>query len=134
MAIAGAYGKASADDIERAVERFWNITLQDIKSGWMDVMVKRLFKELSRQLAAVESVKYDRNTNQPPPPEREKNARVLAILEHTLERLARMEKQRLEMHEKKKARTYDNIRAEIERRLNKGAAARKTKGVSRRAG
>ena len=131
MAIAGAYGKASADDVQRAIERFWDITLADIESGWMDVMVKRLFKELSRQLEAIEGVKYDKKTEQPPPPEREKNARVLAILEHTMERLARLEKQRLEMHEQKKTRSYDNTRAEVERRLNKRAAARKKKSVSR---
>jgi len=133
MAIAGAYGKASADDVQRAIDRYWDITLADIESGWMDVMVKRLFKELSRQLAAIENIKYDRGTNQPSAPEREKNARVLAILEHTMERLTRLEKQRLEMHEQKKARTYENTRAEVERRLDKCALPRRKKGVSRRA-
>lgn len=131
MAIAGAHGKASAADVQRALEACWDITLDDIESGWIDIMVKRLFKELHRQLGAVEGIKYDNNTNQPPVPQRERNARTLAVLEQTLERLARMEKQRLELREQKKGRSYEHTRAEIERRLDKRAAARKKKGVSR---
>lgn len=128
--IAGAYGKASDEDIERAYADLWDITHEDIKSGWMSLMVKRLFAELSRQLSAMEKVKYDKETNQPPPPERAQNARTLAILEQTLERLAKMEKQRDEMHEQKKSRSYASTRSDLERRLDKRAAAGKKKSVS----
>lgn len=90
----------------------------DIDSDWMDDMVKRLFKELRRQLAQVESTKpHDDDTKAATV--RATNVRALSAIERTLERLARMEQQRVVSRKVSTVARNDEIRAELERRLDK---------------
>jgi len=89
---------------------------EDIDEDWMDDMVKRLFRELKRQLSQVENAKpvegrEDGNL-------RAANARTLANLERTLERLARLEQQRVLARETKVAAKDDDARAALERKLD----------------
>jgi hypothetical protein len=94
---------------------------QDIDENWMDQMVKRLFIELQRQLSQVENsqkVEGETQANL-----RSHNARTLAALERTLERLAKLEQQRALMRETKVAAKHDGARAELERRIDRLAAA-----------
>lgn len=97
-----------------AMEQMWEITIDDINSEWMDIMVKRLFRELNRQLVQVESLKPE----QARAADRVQNARVLASLERTLERLARLEKDR-EGRRERKGLKNDDARKALECRLDK---------------
>jgi flagellar biosynthesis regulator FlaF len=88
---------------------------EDITEDWMDDMVKRLFRELKRQLSQVENAKPAPETHQAGL--RAANARTLAGLERTLERLARLEQQRALVRETKVTANKDNARAALERRI-----------------
>jgi hypothetical protein len=103
-------------------EQLWEIRPEDIEEGWICVMTKRLLKELNRQISSIEATKIDKTTSQPGPQERALNAKTLATLEQTLERLARLEKQRDAMLESKKGRTYASARDEIQRKFDKRAS------------
>jgi hypothetical protein len=105
-----------------ALDKLWEIKPEDIEEQWMGVMTKRLLTELNRQIAAVEATRIDKKTEQPTPELRERNAKVLASLEQTLERLARLEKHREAMFESKKGRTYASAREEIQRKFDKRAS------------
>src|SRR5580692_6040013 len=107
-------GQRSDIAVVAALEQMWEVTIDDINSEWMDIMVKRLFKELNRQLAQVESLKPE----QARAADRVQNARVLASLERTLERLARLEKDR-EGRRERKGLKNDDARKALERRLDK---------------
>ena len=114
-----------------ALDQFWEIKPEDIKEQWMGVMTKRLLKELNRQIAAVEATRIDKKTEQPTPELRERNAKVLASLEQTLERLARLEKQREALFENKKGRTREDMRTTLQHRVGARAVTRKKTKVSR---
>jgi hypothetical protein len=89
----------------------------DIDEEWLDQMVKKLFRELEKQLAAVARSKpADAST-------RAADARTLNSLERTLERLARLERERAAVRERKVVRHDDDARAALERRLDKLAGA-----------
>ncbi len=112
--------------------KFWKgVTAEDIPQGWMDDMIKRLFDELNRELIRVEdksrkqSDKEWPQTREPPetPADRAANARTLASLQHTLERLTRMELQRQSLRETKVGPNHDGAREELERRIDRLAAA-----------
>ncbi len=60
----------------------------EIPEGWIDQMTKRLLDELNRQLIRMENVKND-DFSKTSATERERDARTLAQLERTLERLSR---------------------------------------------
>ena len=86
-------------------------------SEWLDLMVKNLKDELQRQLARVCEAA-------PQPGEdttkmRASDARTLATLQNTLERLGRLEQQRAQVREKKVAGHDQDTRAALERRLDK---------------
>lgn len=87
---------------------------------WLDDMVKKLMTVLEAQLNAVADTqpKADAAT-------RAANARTLASLERTLERLSRLERERAQVREKKvaKAGGPDGARQALERRLDKRLAA-----------
>jgi hypothetical protein len=97
--------------VSEAVE---GVTPEDIDSEWMNDMVKRLFKELNRQMCQLESIKEGTGTA----PNRAANARTLSALERTLERLARMERERELLREKKVAKKNDEVRDALIRRLD----------------
>ncbi|MDB5740211.1 MAG: hypothetical protein JWP16_1251 [Alphaproteobacteria bacterium] len=95
-------------------------------SEWLDTMVKRLIAELEKQLVAVAGAQTDQST----PQSRAADARTLAVLERTLEKLARLERERATVREKKIARHDTQGRAALERRLDKRLAARGQKGAA----
>lgn len=98
----------------------FDVTLADVKSDWMDLMTKRLFAELNRQLCQVESEKKEALTSE----DRVQNARVLATLQTTMERLARMEAKRNAHRKGKTIATDADLRKSMERKLDSIAAAK----------
>jgi len=92
---------------------------RDIDSQWLDDMVTRLLKELNRQMCQLENLKQGTATG----PERAANARTLDSLERTLERLARMEREREALRQKKVAKKNDEAREALIRRLDQLLAA-----------
>jgi len=98
--------------IVAALEKLWTITLDDIKSDWMDLMVKRLFSELNRQLLQIESQKPDIVDGGT----RLQNARTLASLQHTLKELSHLEREREARRESKVKKT--DARKTLESRLH----------------
>ena len=86
---------------------------------WLDEMMTKLQRELERQLNRVASAKTDDDDSR----ERAADARTLAALERTLERLARLERERALVKEKKIAKHGESARAALERRLDKRLAA-----------
>lgn len=85
---------------------------------WLDEMVKKLFRELEKQLARVSKAGAGENAAG-----RAADARTLSSLERTLERLARLERERAAVRERKVVRHDDDARAALERRLDKLAGA-----------
>ncbi|HWA03879.1 MAG TPA: hypothetical protein VG819_10155 [Rhizomicrobium sp.] len=89
----------------------------DIDSRWMDDMVKRLFKQLHTQLARIEATKpEDGDTRKASV--RAANIRALDTLERTLERLARMERERTAGRTARETESREQIRARIQHRIN----------------
>jgi hypothetical protein len=118
-------GQESVHWYVTALDQLWEIKPEDIKEQWMGVMTKRLLKELNRQIAAVESIKEDKEMKRPTPEERAHNAKILASLEQTLERLARLEKERVAIFEGRKGDTRESARSEILRKLDAQPAREK---------
>lgn len=93
---------------------------EEIDSEWLDLIMKKLFKTLESQLQQVAKAKPAPGDAQA----RAANARTLSSLERTLERLARLERERLTLREKKVAgrdavAESGDARAALERRLDK---------------
>lgn len=86
--------------------------LRDHPDEWMDEMIQRFFLETGKQLKLIEETKAREASEQ------ERHARTLASLERTLERLQRLESARAS-RERKVAMSYEEARAEVERRLDK---------------
>jgi hypothetical protein len=96
-------------------------------SDWLDRMTEKLFIELGHQL--------DRIAKARPTDARARaaDARTLLSLQQTLERLAKLERERGAVREKKVAKHDENARAALERRLDKllaASAAQKPAGKS----
>lgn len=108
--------------------RLIEVTPEDLKSDWIDLMVKRLFAELNRQLCQVESKK----DGEMKPGDRMENARVLASLQQTLEKLARMEARRDLVRKGKNIAKDADARKALERKLDQLAAARSANDNSRK--
>lgn len=97
-------------------------------ADWLDTMVDRLIKELERQLEKVE-----KGEGRSSSATRAADARTLAALEQTLERLSRLERERAAVRAKKL--THDaNPRAALERRLDQRLAATQKKGAAAKPG
>lgn len=92
-------------------------------SKWLDEMITKLQRELQRQLDRV-SQAQDTGSDAG---ERAADARTLTSLERTLERLARLERERAAVKEKKIAKHDGSARAALERRLDKRLAAAGTR-------
>ena len=103
----------------------------DIDEDWMDDMVKRLFTELRRQLSMIESTKPS-NDETKVASVRAANVRALDSLERTLERLARLEQQRVASHKVRTATQDEEIRITLERRINRFIAHAASQGVSKK--
>ena len=106
-----------------ALEKQFEITLEDISSHWIDLMSKRLRRELNKQLCQVENQKAETSTST----DRRENARVLASLQNTMEKLVRMEAQRDARRKGKNIAKDADARKELERKLDRIAAAGRTK-------
>ena len=92
-------------------------------------MIKRLFDQLNRQLLKVEDLKKDEN--EPDDPQtRAINARTLASLERSLERLTQLEQRRLAVQSTKVSPSNENQRAALERELHQLVAAERSGEVS----
>jgi len=97
---------------------------------WLDIMVTRLQAELQRQLARISDLENPPNTAS----ERAADARTLVALERTLERLAKLERERAAVKEKKIAKHDGSARAALERRLDKRLDAAKSRGAAAKPG
>jgi len=93
---------------------------------WLDEMVKKLKAELEKQLGRVTEAARTKGDAAA----LAADARTLATLERTLERLAKLEQARALVHETKVKKSHDGARAELQRRLDKLAAAGKPKRAS----
>lgn len=100
------------------------------ETEWLDKMVTKLQTELERQLNAVTKAQGLDDT----PASRAADARTLSALERTLERLAKLERERAAVHEKKIARHDKGGRAALERRLDKLAGAAKPRRAAGKPG
>ncbi|HEX4301531.1 MAG TPA: hypothetical protein VHZ78_01970 [Rhizomicrobium sp.] len=101
-----------------------NISAEDIPTGWIDDMVKRLFEELNRQMIRIERTsmqmsdkKNDKNEYDDKPEEREQHARTLARIQTQLERLTEMEMKRASLRKTKKSHKPKETRADVYGRL-----------------
>ena len=92
-----------------------------LDSEWLDEMVKKLQTELQAQLDRVAKASADAGAGDHQA--RAADARTLASLERTLERLARLERERAVIRETKIQKHDTGARAALERRLDKLAAA-----------
>jgi putative protein kinase ArgK-like GTPase of G3E family len=111
--------------------RAQGVTPDDIDADWMDDMVKRLFTELRRQLSMIESTKPN-NEETKVAGVRAANVRALDSLERTLERLARLEQQRVASRKVRTAVRDEEIHITLERRINRFIAHAASKGVSKK--
>ena len=100
------------------------ITPKDVKPTWLDNMVKRLFKELNKQLARIEATKPDDNDPKKASV-RVHNIRALSSIEQTLERLARLEQQRVASRKVRSLARDEDLRTKIEHRIARIVAARR---------
>jgi len=94
---------------------------------WLDEMVKKLITVLKAQLDEVAKAGGGRDARS-----RAADARTLASLERTLERLSNLERERAAVREKKIAangKDRESARAALERRLDKRLAAGAKKGT-----
>jgi leucyl-tRNA synthetase len=103
-----------ADALSEAIK---DIGPDDIDSEWLDKMVKRLFKELQKQLARVEATKPDDNDTKTASV-RTANVRTLDAIERTLERLTRLENERISRRQMKTVVRNDELRAQLQRKID----------------
>lgn len=100
------------------------ITPDDIDQDWMDDMVKRLFKELKKQLARIEATKPE-DSDSKRATVRVQSVRALSAIEQTLERLARLEQQRVASHKVRSLAKDEELRVKIECRIDRIIATRR---------
>ena len=98
-------------------------------ADWLDKMVTKLIEVLEQQLTTVADAKATASS----PATRAADARTLASLERTLERLSRLERERAVAREKKRTDEADP-RAALERRLDQRLAALPKKSAARKPG
>jgi hypothetical protein len=127
--IEGPPGFRSDAAIMNGLIKLWDVTLEDLNSEGIDLMVKRLFAELNRQMCQVESKK---DKDQTDPGSRLENARVLASLQQTLERLTRLEAQRDVYRKGRNVAKDADARKALERKLDQLAAAHAANDDSRK--
>ena len=98
-----------------------------VNSDWLDKMVRKLFTTLEEQLERVANAGSATRTAAA----RASDARTLSSLEQTLQRLAGLERERMQLREKKVSKNDTGARAALERRLDKLiAGAAKPSGKS----
>jgi hypothetical protein len=98
-------------------EAMKDVRPEDIDSEWLDKMVKRLFRELNKQLARVEATRPEDNDTKKAAV-RATNVRTLSTIERTLERLARMEQERIAHRQTKTVVRNDELRAQLQHKID----------------
>lgn len=116
-------GRRSDSDLVSAIQKYCDFSIEDINSEWMDLMVKRLFLELNRQMCQVENQKAETSK----PGDRVENARVLASLQGSMAKLTRLEAERETRRKGKNVTKNADARKALERKLDKLAAAARAK-------
>ncbi len=115
---------AEADDVAHTLR---DIKPEDIDSEWIDNMVRRLFKELERQLSHVEKFSTDDKASV----RSGKNARTLETLQRTMSQLTRMEAERIKYRRNHPKLTKEEALASMQRKLDQLLARRCASGVLR---
>jgi hypothetical protein len=85
----------------------------DINPDEMDDVIMRIFKELRKQLSIMEA----KTAADLEPADRERHARILASLEHTMERLVKLEAGRAAARKNTASMTHEQKRALLLRKL-----------------
>jgi DNA repair exonuclease SbcCD ATPase subunit len=108
----------------------------DVDSSWLDEMMTKLQRELERQLERVGTAKAEADDHR----ERAADARTLEALERTLERLAKLERERTVALERERTVAKEKKiakhgaegtgHAALERRLDKRLAGVRTKDAA----
>jgi len=107
------------------------VSAEDIPQGWMDDMVKRLFEILNRDMIRLEGAQIAESDTKEPGgtvshsalEQVAKKERLLAQMQRSLERLTEMELKRVRTRKPKKARSDDEARRELKRRIDQIVAA-----------
>ena len=116
---------AEADEVASTLRE---IKPEDIDSEWLDDMVHRLFRELKRQLEAVEESAVSKLMNEAP--SRHANARTLDTLQRTLERISRMEAERTAKRVARSVKDAEEARASLQRKLDQFLARERALTIS----
>lgn len=124
----GADGATMLSALHAGLMQQCGIEPTDVDEKWLDTMVKRLFTELSRQLEQIETSAVPDGAKGEAA--RAANARTLATLERTLERLNKLEGQRRETREQKIRERHADARQKLERRLDRLAGGTTKAAVS----
>lgn len=129
-------GPAGGSPFPRENINHWkNLTAEDIPTGWMDDMVKRLFDCLNRQMIRLERAQIhapdnDRDGNPvDEPDQRAEVMREIHSMQRALERLTGMEMRRVAARELEKVKHDENASAALLRRLDERAAAVRAAGI-----
>jgi 23S rRNA pseudoU1915 N3-methylase RlmH len=91
---------------------------KDIPPGWMDHMIRRLFDEWNREMIKLEDLKSGSNKSADAA-SRAHDARTLAQLERSLERLIKLETARAALRSTKVSNNNEGARAALVRDLDK---------------
>ena len=111
------------------INHWKNLTAEDIPTGWMDDMVKRLFECLNRQMIRLERAQIqapDKESDGKPvdkPDDRAKVMREIHSMQRALERLTGMEMRRVAARDLEKVTHDEDACAALMRRLADRAAA-----------
>jgi hypothetical protein len=101
---------------------------EKIDSAWLGSMAHRLLLELRRQLSQIENVKPE-DDNVKAASVRATNLRALGSIEQSFTRLVRSERQRMLTNATRASGNKEDVRAELERRLDKLIAFNAAKEV-----
>jgi hypothetical protein len=111
----------------RTNAKHWvGVTAADIPQGWMDDMVRRLFDVLNRSMIrletaavpAVDETADDAKKRKAALDDAAKKVRLVNQMQTALERLSEMENKRVRTRNATMARSYDDARKELKRRLD----------------
>jgi hypothetical protein len=92
--------------------------VEDIPTGWMDHMIRRLFDEWNAQMIKLEDLKNGSNKSDSAK-EREGDARTLMQLQRSLTQLIKLETGRAPLRANKMANTDEGELEALKRRLDK---------------
>lgn len=117
-----------APPVDTTMDAWVGREADDVPPGWMDNVVKRLLKQMNRQLVLAEEAEDDKKNDART---RDMNSRSLVRLELMLERLIQFETQRAKTRTTTKADAANaGDLEELKRRIDRIAATRGTAQVS----